>query len=166
MALETISLNRPADDPNRGAFESILGELRSSREPQHFSANTATGLPTPSPSPVATHDAPERYRESVDLDLPVGLANLRNTCYLNSILQYFYSVNAVRDLTLNSDLPVLEPTEAHMSNLLRRAGGQAQPELETGRAFVGHECRFSRSRSVPPKKGLTLTPISSHARVE
>ena len=75
----------------------------------------------------------------VDYQLPVGLANLRNTCYLNSMLQYFYSVNAVRDLALKSDLRELEPTEESMKELLRSINTEQQ-KLETGRAFVGHEC--------------------------
>jgi ubiquitin carboxyl-terminal hydrolase 25/28 len=92
--------------------------------------------------------ASERSREAVDVELPVGLANLRNTCYLNSILQYFYSVNAVRNLALKSDLPALEPTEANLGHILRVGSSnqdENQPELETGRAFVGHECMFSSS---------------------
>lgn len=81
----------------------------------------------------------------MDAELPVGLVNLRNTCYLNSILQYFYSVNAVRNLALKSDLPALEPTETNLSHILRADSNNQdgnQPELETGRAFVGHECKF------------------------
>jgi ubiquitin carboxyl-terminal hydrolase 25/28 len=102
-------------------------------------------------------DASEGSPIAVDMELPVGLGNLRNTCYLNSILQYFYSVNAVRDLALKSDLPALEPSEGNLSHLLRRSssssgdvvGGPSQPDLETGRAFVGHECGLYSPRSVP-----------------
>ncbi|KAL2130583.1 hypothetical protein VTI74DRAFT_6210 [Chaetomium olivicolor] len=142
MALNTISKNRAADDPNRPAFESVVTELRASRQLQVFSAN-ADQPDAGKHSNGATTDAHEQSREVVDIDLPVGLANLRNTCYLNSILQYFYSVNAVRDLALNSELPALEPTEASLRNLLRAnedgSGSGSKPNLETGRAFVGHE---------------------------
>ncbi|KAL2019948.1 hypothetical protein VTK56DRAFT_9040 [Thermocarpiscus australiensis] len=143
MALDTISLSRPVDDLNRADFENVLTELRSSRQLQLISegADQQTGTST-----VGRMDGSEDTRETVNMDLPVGLANLRNTCYLNSILQYFYSVNAVRDLALNSDLPPLEPTELNMSRLLRSdSSNQSQPDLETGRAFVGHE--FTRELS-------------------
>ena len=39
----------------------------------------------------------------VDFSLPVGLNNIGNTCYLNSLLQYLYTVEAVRDIVLNFD---------------------------------------------------------------
>ncbi|KAK3305842.1 uncharacterized protein B0T15DRAFT_398097 [Chaetomium strumarium] len=144
MALETISRNRSEDDPNRPAFEQVLTVLRASRQLQDLSA-----------SPDRAGDetaAPDQSGAAVDMELPVGLANLRNTCYLNSILQYFYSVNAVREVTLNADLPVLEPTEENLSNILRRSGSssssnsQSQSELETGRTFVGYE--FTRELSI------------------
>jgi ubiquitin carboxyl-terminal hydrolase 25/28 len=138
MALETISRSRPEDDPNRPAFDQVVTVLRASRQLQDISAGLAhAGDETP---------APDQSDAAVDLELPVGLSNLRNTCYLNSILQYFYSVNAVRELTLNADMPALEPTEENLSNLLRSNGNssssnsQSQSELETGRAFVGYEC--------------------------
>lgn len=124
------------NDPNRPAFDGIVAELRS-RQTQFVADNTAEGARGP--------------QQAVDVDLPVGLANLRNTCYLNSILQYFYSVNAVRDLAVTSELDPLEPTEANLSSILRTdsnsgSDGQDQSpsELETGRAFVGHECELSR----------------------
>ena len=41
--------------------------------------------------------------EQVDLSLPPGLDNLRNTCYLNSILQYLYTVTPIRELVLDYD---------------------------------------------------------------
>lgn len=138
MALSTISSARPDDDPNRSAFEGVLAELRSSRD-SHFIAASAGLAGAPSSALEGAHGA-------VDLDLPVGLANLRNTCYLNSILQYFYSVNAVRNLAVNSELPALEPTETNLSSVLRTGNSSSgsvngsQPDLETGRAFVGHEC--------------------------
>ena len=138
MALSTISSARPDDDPNRSAFEGVLAELRSNRDAQFIAASAGlAGAPS---------SALEGAHGAVDLDLPVGLANLRNTCYLNSILQYFYSVNAVRNLAVNSELPALEPTETNLSSVLRTGNNSSgsvngsQPDLETGRAFVGHEC--------------------------
>jgi ubiquitin carboxyl-terminal hydrolase 25/28 len=137
MALNTISQNRPPDDPNRPAFEDAVTLLRAGRQVQSMSS----GATRPGDSTLVA----ER-QEAVDLELPVGLANLRNTCYLNSILQYFYSVNAVRDLALNSEFPALEPTEENLSHLLRSSingssgSTSSQPDLETGRAFVGYEC--------------------------
>ncbi|KAH6615579.1 hypothetical protein B0J18DRAFT_446476 [Chaetomium sp. MPI-SDFR-AT-0129] len=137
LALDTIALKRPMNDPNRPAFDGIVAELRS-RLTQFISNNPAEEARGP--------------QHAVNVDLPVGLANLRNTCYLNSILQYFYSVKAVRNLAVTSELDPLEPTEANLSSILLIGsnGGsdgpdQSPSELETGRAFVGHE--FTRELS-------------------
>lgn len=140
LALEAVSRSRPLDDTNRPAFENIVTELRSSRPLRLISSdNNQAG--TKAPAGQKPDDA-EDSRAAVDLTLPVGLANLRNTCYLNSILQYFYSVNAVRDLALSSDLPPLDPSEEKLSNLLHKGNNDdaEKSDLETGRAFVGHEC--------------------------
>ncbi|KAK4237578.1 hypothetical protein C8A03DRAFT_34480 [Achaetomium macrosporum] len=159
MALDTVSRNRPLDDPNRPAFEEVLTVLRASRQLHDISSNAGrAGEETA---------APDGSRAAVDVELPVGLANLRNTCYLNSILQYFYSVNAVRELTLNADMPALEPTEENLSNLLRRSGNsssgnsQSQSDLETGRTFVGYE--FTRElsilfREIEAAEGSSISP--------
>ncbi|KAK4098713.1 cysteine proteinase [Parathielavia hyrcaniae] len=145
LALNTISKTLLADDPNRSAFEGVVAELRFGRMSQFTSAG--------GDHPGDSVSAAGRTHEPVDFDLPVGLGNLRNTCYLNSILQYFYSVNAVRNLTISTDLPPLEATEASLSNILRAitrgddsdSSSQSPPDLETGRAFVGHE--FTRELS-------------------
>jgi hypothetical protein len=34
---------------------------------------------------------------------PVGLSNIGNTCYLNSLLQYMYTVNEIRETVLNME---------------------------------------------------------------
>ena len=39
--------------------------------------------------------------ESSTADEPVGLDNIGNTCYLNSLLQYFYTVKPIRDMVID-----------------------------------------------------------------
>ena len=82
---------------------------------------------------------------------PVGLGNLRNTCYLNSILQYFYTVNKVRDLVLGPPQgPILGPTEQIMRDFLAEKRWTLKDSSKTaGKAFVGSECA-----SPPPKLRL------------
>lgn len=121
MALETILLNRTLDDPNRAPFQAILSEIRSRRT-----------------SSILKDGNNPDSQETANMDLPAGLGNLRNTCYLNSILQYFYSVKAVRNLVLDLEGPPLEPTE---ENFNARLHGTGTSDLETGRAFVGEQCK-------------------------
>ncbi|BGP21214.1 ubiquitin-specific protease ubp2 [Rhodotorula toruloides] len=40
---------------------------------------------------------------AVDVDRPVGLTNIANTCYLNSLLQYFFTVRELRETILAFD---------------------------------------------------------------
>lgn len=64
--------------------------------------------------------------EQVDLSLPPGLDNLRNTCYLNSILQYFYTVTPVRELVLNFD-PTAQGLSINLAN-------------QNEEVYLGREC--------------------------
>ncbi|KAK4178583.1 putative ubiquitin carboxyl-terminal hydrolase 2 [Triangularia setosa] len=69
-----------------------------------------------------------------DLTLPAGLVNLRNTCYLNSILQYLHTVDVIRDLLQNMDLDTLDASTEKMGEIL---GGVE--EVERKEAWLGHE---------------------------
>ena len=73
-------------------------------------------------------------------DQPVGLDNIGNTCYLNSLLQYYYTVNAVRDVVMNfSEYRMALNTE----NMLRkRVGGRAVGKSEIIKA---QKCKCAES---------------------
>ncbi|KAJ4422612.1 ubiquitin-specific protease ubp2 [Gnomoniopsis sp. IMI 355080] len=103
----------------------------------------------------------------VDVTLPVGLQNIRNTCYLNSILQYFYTVTPVRDVILNWEEYKLEPTEANISS--RRLGGSGSA-LDKGEAFLAAkfveemrnlftELQNSTVSSVRPQQRLAIAAL-------
>lgn len=61
--------------------------------------------------------------EKGSADQPVGLDNIGNTCYLNSLLQYYYTVKPVRDVVMNfNDYRM----ELNAENLVKkRVGGRA-----------------------------------------
>lgn len=44
---------------------------------------------------------------------PVGLANIGNTCYLNSLLQYIYTIKEIRETVLNMDAYVENENDPH-----------------------------------------------------
>lgn len=71
--------------------------------------------------------------KSVNYALPAGLYNLRNTCYLNSILQYLHTVIPVRDVIMDWEKFKLEPTEANIQ--ARRLGGSGST-LDKGEVYL------------------------------
>lgn len=77
----------------------------------------------------------------VDLTLPVGLHNIGNTCYLNSLLQYLFTVKPIRDIVLNYDELKLELTDESIEK--RRLGGNKM-SMDRGEAVVAQACEFKR----------------------
>ena len=71
-------------------------------------------------------------------DQPVGLDNIGNTCYLNSLLQYYYTVKAVREIVMNfSDYRM----ELNTENMLKkRVGGRA---VARGEIIKAQKCKSS-----------------------
>ncbi|GAA5867533.1 hypothetical protein JCM1840_002542 [Sporobolomyces johnsonii] len=70
---------------------------------------------------------------AVDTNLPVGLTNIANTCYLNSLLQYFFTVRELRETILQfTTASVTHPDEQI------RVGGRlvSKAEVERSQRFV------------------------------
>ena len=122
---DTMRKGNVVDDSGWAEFDSVLAELRA---PEF-------------PSPPNSQQGAQIEDTTEFMSLPVGLDNLRNTCYLNSILQYFYSVTAVRKFVLMADQTPLEPSQEAMRALL---DGLDPSELDPGRAYVGSECKLAR----------------------
>ncbi|ROW02450.1 hypothetical protein VMCG_06123 [Cytospora schulzeri] len=106
---------------------------------------------------------------SVDTSLPVGLMNIRNTCYLNSILQYFNTVLPVRSVVLNWEEYKLEPTEENIKT--RRLGGTGvaldKPEAFLAAKFVEEmrslflEFQSSTASAIKPQQRLALAALKN-----
>lgn len=60
---------------------------------------------------------------------PVGLDNIGNTCYLNSLLQYYYTVKPVRDMVIDFQNHRMELTPENLK--IKRVGGRIvdKPEI-------------------------------------
>lgn len=46
-------------------------------------------------------DPDAEVTSTVSVTQPVGITNIGNTCYLNSILQFYYTINVIRDTVSN-----------------------------------------------------------------
>ncbi|GAA6010202.1 hypothetical protein JCM10207_005664 [Rhodosporidiobolus poonsookiae] len=71
---------------------------------------------------------------TVDPNVPVGLTNIANTCYLNSLLQYFFTVRELREAILSFDASAPTPTDGEGRPLPIRVGGRLVSEAEVKRS--------------------------------
>ena len=74
----------------------------------------------------------------VTADQPVGLDNIGNTCYLNSLLQYYYTVRAVRDVVMDFQHHRMVLKEEDVKK--KRVGGRAVAKSEIVKA---QKCKLS-----------------------
>ncbi|KAK4676144.1 ubiquitin-specific protease ubp2 [Podospora pseudoanserina] len=115
-------------DEALGDFETISGQLESlvsgETQNQDFCDPVSNGQ--------------EMEVGAGDLTLPVGLDNIRNTCYLNSILQYLYTVDVIRDLLRTLDLDTPEASTDRVGEILSGSVSGVE-EGQKKEAFLGHE---------------------------
>lgn len=71
---------------------------------------------------------------------PVGLQNIGNTCYLNSLLQFFFTVEPLRRMVLNVDEYMMKLTDEMPE---KRVGGGSVRRHEVERAQA---CKFVDSK--------------------
>ncbi|TGJ79643.1 hypothetical protein E0Z10_g9120 [Xylaria hypoxylon] len=100
---------------------------------------------------------------------PPGLKNIGNTCYLNSLLQYFYNVKPVRDMVLNYDQIQLGLDNASVNNRLTGGNGTlvTLEEAIVARQFVEElrrlfvDLQTTKGAAASPSQKLANTALSS-----
>ncbi|KAI8964210.1 cysteine proteinase [Daldinia sp. FL1419] len=100
---------------------------------------------------------------------PPGLKNIGNTCYLNSLLQYFYNVKIIRDIVLNFDSVKLDLDEETVKQ--RRTGGNGTSvnieEAIVARQFIEMlqglfiDLETTTEAAAQPSQKLANTALSS-----
>ncbi|KAI1456307.1 cysteine proteinase [Annulohypoxylon moriforme] len=100
---------------------------------------------------------------------PPGLKNIGNTCYLNSLLQYFYNVKLIRDLVLNFENVKLELDEETVKQ--RQTGGNGTSvnleEAIVARQFIEMlqglftDLKTTTQVAAQPSQKLANTALSS-----
>ncbi|KAK5661769.1 hypothetical protein OQA88_9870 [Cercophora sp. LCS_1] len=142
-ALNVISQDRSRDETNNLLWENIIAKLNTELNGQFLIAET----------PLNGEQA------MGDPGVPAGLENITNTCYLNSILQYFYTVDAVRELVLGLELPSIDPETGRLPG---EAEDGDDPGLDRRKAYVG--CEFVRELRGLFEQLNTTTGVSVRPR--
>ncbi|CDO94202.1 unnamed protein product [Kluyveromyces dobzhanskii CBS 2104] len=139
------------------ALQSI-GTTRNSKLINHF---LETGIVDVSCLPVATW--------------PAGINNVGNTCYLNSLLQFFFTIKPLRISILNYDSDSARLLEESKFHSKRRIGGREVSKQEELRSiqFIYHlrdlfnDMIRTNSRCVTPTKELVYLAFApSNVEVE
>ncbi|TVY90339.1 Ubiquitin carboxyl-terminal hydrolase [Lachnellula willkommii] len=103
-------------------------------------------------------------------DQPIGLDNIGNTCYLNSLLQYYYTVKAIRTVVMNFQDHRMPLSEEDIKK--KRVGGRsvAKAEIIKAQKFVDElhslfeNLKTASTSSIKPTRDLAeLTLFSSAA---
>ncbi|KAI0114240.1 cysteine proteinase [Hypoxylon sp. NC0597] len=153
-AIDVLSeLKRQQDKPEEAAELQQIAEF--------VKATGYTLMPVSQP-----HSSP---KPAASLNAPPGLKNIGNTCYLNSLLQYFYNVKVIRDLVLNFDEVKLELDEEILKQ--RRTGGNGTSvnleEAIIARQFVEMlqglfaDLQTTTDEAAQPSQKLANTALSS-----
>ncbi|KAK2628937.1 hypothetical protein QTJ16_002040 [Diplocarpon rosae] len=104
---------------------------------------------------------------------PIGLGNIGNTCYLNSLLQYLYTIKPFRDMVMDFQDYRMELTPENLK--VKRVGGRKveKNEIITAQKFVEElrglfeNLKTAPDRSIKPTKQLAeLTLVSPEKKAE
>jgi ubiquitin carboxyl-terminal hydrolase 25/28 len=111
--------------------------------------------------------------QPADLAIPIGLNNIGNTCYLNSVLQYFFAIGKLRDQVVLASREDIDEVKKVTELPVVRVGGRqvTRREIDRSHRFVRQLGQlFSNMTSAPtsavtPERELAYLALVS-SRVE
>jgi len=121
------------DDPGRAhRFHQAITAIASARD-----SITLNGF---------LRDEASSSRATVAVEEPIGIRNVGNTCYLNSLLQYLFTINGVREIVLNFDKYKKDPTQLNTAPKRQNAPAVSLEEIERSqRCKLHQDCRVQFS---------------------
>ena len=89
---------------------------------------------------------------------PVGIENIGNTCYLNSLLQFYFTIKPLRDLVLNINHYKMTVDEQNLKS--KRVGSRnvSKKEVDRAQRFVDELQRLFRDLITSPKTSFKPNP--------
>ncbi|KAL9939559.1 hypothetical protein V8E36_001376 [Tilletia maclaganii] len=127
--------NVPESGPEPGA-PSALSVANASAQSKDAENNAPASNDVPEVLPGYSPMAAPGMQLS-DGATPAGLKNIGNTCYLNSVLQYFFTIKDVRDQVMQAAAVIQRNPQSWKAGELRVGGRLVSPsEIERSRKFV------------------------------
>ncbi|GAA6018600.1 hypothetical protein JCM11491_006159 [Sporobolomyces phaffii] len=163
-----VRVSDAKDDTERKKMAMAVGVIAEERNSDRLravaKANEAPDAPSESWQLVPT----------ADRSVPVGLTNIANTCYLNSLLQYFFTVRELREAVL-AFTPSDRSNTPSTSQI--RVGGRlvSESEIQRSRRFVlllqtlFQQLTYSTSAAITPETELAylaLVPGKDEAGIQ
>ncbi|RAK76146.1 ubiquitin-specific protease UBP2 [Aspergillus fijiensis CBS 313.89] len=110
------------EDPSKVEMYNQALQIIGKHKNSSFLSNKATGMGTGSDRNLS--------------EWPVGLQNIGNTCYLNSLLQFYFSVRGYRDLILHFEDFSMDLSDENLSRKKVGSRKVSRKEVERSQQFV------------------------------
>ncbi|CAG8633010.1 20591_t:CDS:10 [Cetraspora pellucida] len=107
----------------------------------------------------------EVYMSDYFSDMPVGLDNIGNTCYLNSLLQYYFTIRNLREAVLSADTSSVNSLDNDWESLTSGGRKVSKSEVERAKKFVSllrdlfKELMHTPQRSIAPDFDLAYLAL-------
>ena len=134
VALDLDVLKTTVDIANVGDVEKLQKAFAIIQQDQAQNFNNLMG---------SANRPAEARRNSYPLETwPVGLRNIGNTCYLNSVLQFLFTIKPLRDIILDCDKYLQDSTPEALMN--KKVG---RTIVTVDRVTTAQKCKHYVSRS-------------------